>query len=192
MATQQAAATDTAPPTFTRLKYHWLIEAGILTAEDKVELIDGEITNMAPVGDEHSDKVRYLNLWLARQAREAYIHQCQIPVRLAEGFTPEPDFALLRYQEHEYRHGNNPAVADVLQVIEVAESDLEYNLGEKAQAYVRAGVPELWVVDIPHRRVHVLINPGPDGYQAHATAEETESVTALLIPGLTCPVAEVL
>ena len=111
---------------------------------------------------------------------------------MAEGFSPDPDFTLLKYRQGGYGRGPRPTAADVLLVIEVADSSLEYDLGEKALAYARAGVPEMWVVDIPNRQMHVYIHPSADGYQAYSTASEDESVTALLIPGLDLPVAEAL
>lgn len=192
MTTPDAAGMEMTAPSFTSRQYHWLIEAGILTTDDKVELIAGEIRRMALMRPAHRRSMRQLNNWLAVRAGDTYVLECQLTIELAEGFIPDPDFVLARNREEGYPEGHNPGKSDVLLVIEVAESDVEYNLVEKALAYARAGVPELWVVDIPHRQIHVLINPGPDGYQVHATAVEAESVTTLLIPSLTLPVAEVL
>ena len=177
---------------FSSERYRWLIEAGILTTEHKVELIEGEIRTTAPMGPAHRRSMRRLNTWLALQAGENYVLECQLTIELAEGFTPDPDFILARWKEDGYPEGENPGIADVLLAIEVADSSLEYKLGEKALAYARAGVPELWVVDIPHGQVHVLIQPSADGYRTRDTADESHSVTALLIPGLQLPVAEAL
>ena len=192
MTTEQATVRETAVPTFTSWQYHWLIETGILTTEDKVELIAGEILTMPSMGDEHSDSIEYVNSWLGDRRRRDYIPRCQSTIRLADGFSPDPDFALLRYRPGGYGPHRSPQASDVLLIIEVADASLGRDLGPKALAYARAGVPELWVVDIPHRQVHVLINPSPEGYRTRATAGEDESVTALLIPGLTMPVRTAL
>ena len=190
--TTQATATDRAAPAFTSGQYHWLIDAGILTTEDRVELIGGQISNMPPMGDDHNDSIDYVNTWLVDRRERRYIARCQSTIRLAEGFSPDPDFVLLRYHPGGYGPHRQPEISDVLLVIEVADSSLHRDLGAKALAYARAGVPELWVVDLPHRQIHVFINPSPDGYRDHATAGESESVTSLLIDGLTMPVQAAL
>ena len=189
-ATKQQAGRK--PCKFTSEQYHWLIESGILTTEHNIELIAGEIIGMAPMGDEHGNSIEQLNTWLVIRADDKYNVRCQITLRVAEGFSPDPDFTLLKYRQGGYGRGPRPTAEDVLLVIEVADSSLEYDLGEKALAYARAGVPEMWVVDIPNRQMHVYIHPTPDGYQTYSTASEDESVTALLIPGLDLPVAEAL
>ena len=189
-ATRQQA--DGKPCKFTSEQYHWLIESGILTTDHNVELIAGEIIGMAPMGDEHGNSIEQLNTWLVIRAGERYNVRCQITLRVAEGFSPDPDFTLLKYRQGGYGRGPRPTAEDVLLVIEVADSSLEYDLGDKALAYARAGMPELWVVDIPHQQIHVFSHPSPDGYQIYSTASEDQSVKALLIPGLELPVAESL
>lgn len=177
---------------FSSDQYHWLIEAGILTTDHKVELIGGQILTMPPMGDEHGDSIGDLNIWLVQHAGREYVPRCQVTFRLAEGFTPDPDFVLLRYKEAGYRGENRPTAADVLLVIEVADSSLSRDLGLKSLAYARAGVPELWVADIPHRQVHRLTQPSPEGYLERTTAEEEETISPLLIPNLQMPVRAAL
>ena len=195
MTTPEPAKTEEGelqPSKYSSHQYRWLINNGILTTEHKVELIKGEIRPMEKMGPAHRRSMRQLTTWLALQAGDKYVLECQLTIELAEGFTPDPDFILARWKEDGYPEGENPGKTDVLLAIEVADSSLEYKLGEKALAYARAGVPELWVVDIPHRQVHVLIQPTADGYRTRDTADESHSVTALLIPGLQLPVAEAL
>lgn len=190
--------TGQAPPEekdhckFSSDQYHWLIEAGILTTDHRVELIGGQILTMPPMGDEHGDSIGDLNIWLVLQAGQDYVPRCQVTIRLAEGFTPDPDFVLLRYKEAGYRGENRPTAADVLLVIEVADSSLARDLGLKSLAYARAGVPELWVVDIPHRQVHRFTQPSPEGYQERDTAGEEETISPTLIPSLQMPVRAAL
>lgn len=194
--TQDASARATAQPNgqclFSSDQYHWLIEAGILTTDHKVELIGGHILPMAPMGDNHGRKIRQLTIWLVEHRAQDYIPQCQVTIRLAEGFTPDPDFTLLRYREDEYKEGVSPAVIDVLLVIEVADSSLAWDLGPKSLAYAQAGIPELWVVDIPHRQVHRFTQPSAEGYGETTIVAEHETITPLLIPNLQMPVSETL
>ena len=177
---------------FSSDQYHWLIEAGILTTDHRVELIGGQILPMPPMGDEHGDSIGDLNTWLSDRREQEYMPRCQVTIRLAEGFTPDPDFTLLRYREDGYGPHHRPTAADVLLVIEIADSSLARDLGQKSLAYARAGVPELWVVDIPHRQIHRFTQPSPEGYQEQTTAGEGETISPALIPSLQLPVREAL
>ena len=188
----QAPPMQHNPCKFSSDQYHWLIEAGILTTEHRVELIGGQILTMPPRGDNHGDSIGDLNILLTDRRGRDYIPRCQVTIRLAEGFTPDPDFVLLRYREGGYRGNIRPTAADVLLVIEVADSSLGRDLGEKSLAYARAGVPELWVVDLQHRQVHRFTLPSPDGYQERITSGEEETISPTLIPSLQMPVREAL
>ena len=196
--TTKRRTADQAPPgkngpcKFTSRQYHWLIEQGYLTTDHKVELIEGEIKSMPPMGERHGHVLTKLYLWLARHAGDYYIPQCQVTIHLAEGFTPDPDFTLLRYQEHMYPPGQSRGSQDVLLAIEVADSSLQRDLEEKSIGYARAEVPELWVVDLPHRQIHRLTLPSPDGYQARNIAGEGETISPELILSLQMPVSQAL
>lgn len=188
----QAPPPDRGPCKFTSRQYEWLIEEGYLTTDHKVELIEGEIRSMAPMGDNHGNSIGHLTTWLSDRRGQAYVLRCQVTIQLAEGFTPDPDFVLLRYREDEYRRGERPRASDVLLVIEVSDSSLEQDLEEKSISYARANVPELWVVDIPHRLVHRLTQPTPDGYLSRTTSGEEETIGPELIPNLEMAVREAL
>ena len=188
----QAQAPGKEPCKFTSKQYQWLIEEGYLTTEHKVELIEGEIRNMPPMGIEHRRSLRRLTLWLADRRGQDYIVQCQVTFHMAEGFTPDPDFVLLKYREDEYQTGQEPTAGDVLLVIEVSESSLRHDLEVKSVSYARANVPELWVVDIPHRRLHRFSQPSPDGYLNRTTVAEEDTISPELIPNLRMPVREAL
>ena len=137
-ATRQQA--DRKPCKFTSEQCHWLIESGTLTTEHNLELIGGEIIGMAPMGDEHGNTIAQLNTWLVIRAEEKYNVRCYITLRVAEGFSPDPDFTLLKYPQGGYGRGTRPRAEDVLLIIEVADSSFVYDLGDKALAYARAGV----------------------------------------------------
>ena len=188
----QAHPPDPGPCKFTSRQYEWLIEEGYLTTDHKVELIEGEIRSMAPMGENHGGSIRHLNTWLSDRRGQEYVPQCQVTIPLAEGFTPDPDFVLFKYREDEYRRGDRPQASDVLLVIEISDSSLQYDLEVKSLNYARANVPELWVVDIPHRLVHRFTRPTADGYLNRATAGEEATISPELVPNLQMSVGEAL
>ena len=188
----RAPAPGKEPCKFTSRQYQWLIEEGYLTTDHKVELIEGEIRSMPPMGEYHGDSIGHLTTWLSDHRGQEYVLRCQVTIHLAEGFTPDPDFILLRYREDEYRRGNRPQASDVLLVIEIADSSLQHDLEEKSVSYARANVPELWVVDIPHRLIHRLTQPSREGYLSRTTATEEETISPELVPNLRLPVMEAL
>ena len=198
MTTAIPAAAGQAPPPdkgsckFTSEQYQWLIEEGYLTTNHKVELIEGEIRSMAPMGPEHGNSIGHLTTWLSDRRGQDYVLRCQVTIQLAEGFTPDPDFVLLRYREDEYRLGDSPQAPDVLLAIEVSDSSLQFDLEVKSVSYARANVPELWVADIPNRLVHRFSQPTPDGYLSRTTAGEEETIGPELITNLQMPVREAL
>lgn len=132
---------------FTADEYQAMGQAGILRREDHVELIDGEILTMSPIGLAHIGNVNRLNQFLTRLVGDQALVQVQLPVRLDPYSEPQPDLTLLRPRPDFY--GTAMAVpADVLLVIEVAQSSLAFDRGVKAQLYARRGVPEYWIVDL--------------------------------------------
>ena len=180
------------PCRFTSEQYRWLIETGILTTDHRVELIKGEIRGMPPMGQHHRRSMNQLNRWLIRHEAGRYLVQDQVTIDLAEGFTPDPDFILLRYREDEYRGTPEPQSSDVLWAIEVADSSLHQDLGDKSKSYAAAGVPELWVVDLPNRQIHRFSQPSKEGYQTVEIVPEDEIIIPLTLPDLLMPVSEAL
>ncbi len=165
-----------------------MAEAGILPEDARVELVEGEIVTMSPVGKRHMAAVKRLMdlLFPLQQARKALL-QVQDPLRLSPESEPQPDLALLSYRENFYRD-KVPEAEDALLVIEVADTSLDYDLTVKLPLYAKAGIPEVWVVDLVRDRVHVFRKPSGEGYGERQTLEEGE-LEAL---GLKIPVKEVL
>src|SRR5262245_33682707 len=132
---------------FTADDYQRMGQAGILTEDDRVELIDGEIVAMTPIGTRHNASVNRGNRALVRAADDAAIVQSRGSVRLDRCSEPEPDLALLRPRPDFYatRHAGPD---DILLIIEVAESSIEYDRDVKAPLYAAAGIPEYWLVDL--------------------------------------------
>jgi Uma2 family endonuclease len=148
---------------FTREEYYRMAEVGILGARERVELIQGEIVQMSPIGPRHAAFVDNLNRLLARRLPDEAIVRVQGPVALADDTEPQPDLAVLRVSDIPYK--NRDAWAeDALLVIEVAETSLAYDRSTKRRLYAQAGIPECWVVDCAAETVEVHRGPGPDGY----------------------------
>jgi Uma2 family endonuclease len=154
---------------------------GFFGEDDRVQLIDGEIIDMSPMGTRHAACVNRLNMLLARQVGDDAIVQIQCPVRLSRRSEPEPDVAVLRSRADFYS-GAKPGPSDVLLVVEVADTSLGFDLGAKASLYSAASLAEYWVVDLAAEAVHVLTDPGPDGYASRVTVGQGGTLAPLLLP----------
>ena len=132
---------------FTVDEYYAMARAGILSERDRVELIDGEIVTMTPIGPVHAAAVARATHALMRSAGERAIVWVQNPIRLDAFSEPQPDLVLLRPREDFYRAAH-PGPADVLLVIEIADSSLRYDRDVKASLYARHGIVEYWLVDL--------------------------------------------
>jgi Uma2 family endonuclease len=171
--------------------YYKMAEAGILGPNDRVELIDGEIFDMTPIGAAHGGKTNRLNRLFARAAADGLaLVGVQSPLRLDSYNEPEPDLMLLKPKADDYQ-GRHPNAADVLLLIEVSESSLAYDRGTKLALYARFGVPEVWIVDLPGAAIEVYREPAGDGY---ALKERLTSgrLAPVLVPGATIDLSALL
>jgi hypothetical protein len=168
-----------------------MAEAGILGRDDRVELIDGEIIDMNPIGSPHGALVKRLNRLFARAAPEGTVLiSVQDPLRL-DGFNePEPDLMLLRPRADDYRD-SHPGAADVLLLVEVSDSSLAYDRGRKLALYARFGVPEVWIVDIAGSAVETWRQPR-DGVYASTGRLSGGALAPDLVPGAAIDVAALL
>jgi len=145
-------------------EYHRMAEAGILGPDARVELIEGEIIDMAPIGSRHAATVSRLAHLLHQRIGQQAIVWTQNPIRLDEYSEPEPDLALLRPRDDFYATAH-PGPGDVLLVVEVADSSLRYDREIKIPLYARHGIPEAWLLDLENERFLRFLEPGPDGYR---------------------------
>jgi Uma2 family endonuclease len=144
--------------------YYRMAEAGILMPNDRVELIDGEIFDMVPIGSVHAGKTNRLNRLFARVASDGLaLVTVQGPLRLDLYNEPEPDLMLLKPRKDDYQD-RHPNAADVLLLVEVSESSLVHDRGTKLPLYARFGVPEVWIVDLRAAAVEVYREPAGDAY----------------------------
>ena len=149
----------------TVTEYHRMGEVGILGERDRVELIEGELVAMSPIGSYHQGTVNQLTYSLVQAVGERAIVAVQGPVRLDDFTEPEPDFALLKPRPDYYREAH-PDPSAVLLLIEVADTSLNYDRAVKRALYARHAVAELWIVDLNAGEVEVCRQPDASGYTA--------------------------
>jgi Uma2 family endonuclease len=188
------AATPQAVPArrrFTTAEYHAMAEAGVLAEDERVELITGEIVRMGPIGSRHIGCVIFLQEELSVGLRRRANLSVQNSVQVADGQEPQPDLAILRFREDRYR-GLLPAPADVLLIIEVADSSADYDRNIKLPLYAQAGIPEAWLVRLRDACIEIHRGPAATGYQEMRTFRSGDRVSSLAFPDLELAVAAIL
>ena len=160
-----------------------MCSAGILTADDRVELIDGELIEMPPMGPAHAGIVNRLAKILLLRLGDAAELRVQSSLRLSNHTQPEPDLAVVKPDLRHYllRH---PQPADVLLVIEVADSSLDYDRERKVPLYAAAGIAEVWLVDVGKKQVTIYNAPSSGGYDYSRTVAWAEEIVATAVEGL--------
>lgn len=161
-------------------EYYRMAEAGILSPDDRVELIEGEVIDMAPQKSRHASVLTELLNRLAQAVGPAARVACQVPLNLSDRSEPEPDLMLLRPREDRYR-GSHPTPADVLLLVEVADSSARYDREVKLPLYARHGVAEVWLVDLEAGRLRCFRRL-QGGEYGEISSTETPGPTPL--PGL--------
>jgi Uma2 family endonuclease len=170
----------------TRLKlsidqYYRMAEAGVLAPQVRVELIDGAIYEMAPLGSLHAALVDQLHRVLLLRLHPRAIVGCQRPVRLFEFSEPVPDIAVIRPREDGYR-ARHPDAGDVLLLIEVADTSLRFDSTIKRALYAGHGIREYWTVDAQARTIEVCRDPTGDGYTSIERLDRQGRVNMLAFP----------
>jgi Uma2 family endonuclease len=139
-------------------------EAGIITPDERVELIDGEVYEMAPVGPRHIWSVIYLNKYLLALAGDEMFVSPQSGVTIGKRRQPYPDFAVLRLAPGKLP-GEAPQSEDCVLLVEIADSSADFDRRKKSRLYAEANIPEYWVLDLPTKHVVVHRRPRAGGYQ---------------------------
>lgn len=164
--------------------YHRMGEAGILCQDTRVELIEGEIIDMSPIGSAHAGTVKQLGNLMKLAVGRAAIVSIQDPLVLSEHSEPEPDIALLRPQDDFYKAAH-PQAKDVLLILEVADTSLRYDREIKIPLYARSAIPEFWLVDLENHRLLIHHSPGKRGYQTLEVPDDLRRITLRSLPGIT-------
>lgn len=172
-------------------EYYRMAEVGLLAPDARVELIDGEIIDMAPVGADHSSVVSDLNYLFVPAVGDRGIVRIQSPVRLDRSSEPQPDVAVLAPRDHRFRRVH-PAPADVLLLIEVSDSTLRYDRDVKVPLYARHGIPEVWIVDLQNGELRTYRSPEGGGYIEQATTQKPGVMHIAALPGVVVDLAGIL
>ena len=172
-------------------EYERMGEAGIFHPDARLELLEGEIYQMSPIGIPHASCVKFLSTLLNGLFNGKLLVSVRDPVRLSDLSEPQPDVALLRWRDDFYRRAH-PTPADVLLVIEVADSTVETDRSYKVPLYARAGIPEAWLVNLPEERIELFAEPAGGAYQVNRIFSRGDDVESHGVAGLRVGVADVL
>lgn len=165
---------------WTVAEYHRMAEVGLLTEDSRVELIDGEIIEMAPIGSEHAGHHNHLVGLLAYRLHGKAVVAGQNPLVLGGYEEPQPDIAVLRWRDDYYR-GAHPHAEDVLLIIEIADTTLRYDRDVKVPLYARNGIPEVWLLDVQNRQLETYREPINGIYQQR-DCRRTGQIAPILYP----------
>ena len=176
---------------FTVEDYHRMGQAGILAEKDRVELVDGEIVQMTPIGSPHAGTTTFLHGWLSPRLGARAIVREQNPVVLAPHSELQPDLAAVRPRSDHYRQGH-PRPADVLFLIEVSDTTGDYDRTVKLPLYARAGIQEVWIVDLAAACVEIYLGPGVSGYERMERFTRGQSIAPQAFPDLRLSVDDIL
>jgi Uma2 family endonuclease len=159
-------------------EYYRMAEVGLLAADARTELIEGEIIDMAPIGDKHADTVDRLNMLLVRSLADSYVLGVQRPIRLGTDSEPQPDLVI--YKPNPSKRGH-PTPGDILLVVEVSDSTLRYDRERKLPLYAQHGIPETWLIDVQKRELVRLSEPCGSGY-LKSESLQSGTIQPLLLP----------
>ena len=167
---------------FTAGELEQMVKAGILTEDDRVELIEGEIIKMSPIGKSHAACVDRLTRFFNKAADDSIIVRVQGPIRIDDLLELQPDLALLKARP-DYYEDSLPTPGDILMVIEVADTTATSDRRVKMPLYARAGVPRAWLVNLPKRGVEVYGEPQAGAYASVQRLGRKDEI-ALAVPGI--------
>ena len=162
-------------------EYHIIGAAGVLKEDDRIELIEGEMIEMAPIGSRHMAKVNRLARLFSQCVGDQAIVSVQNPIALPPLNEPQPDLALLKPRADDYE-GKLPGAADVLLIVEVADTTLDYDRDSKLQIYARHGIVEAWLVDLQASTLSIYLEPGEKGYGRLLSPPRNKSISPSLLP----------
>jgi Uma2 family endonuclease len=176
---------------FTVADYYRMAETGVLKPGARIELLGGRIIDRSPIGPLHGGSIKRLNRLFSGLSAGRWLVSAQDPLHLDEFSEPQPDLMLLKPSEDDYttRH---PRPEDVYLVIEVADTSLDFDRGEKLPAYGRAGVAEVWLLNLGAKTLEVYREPHFSGYASNVTLRANDTICPLAFPDLVVEVAEML
>jgi Uma2 family endonuclease len=172
-------------------EWHKMVKYNIFPPEARMELIEGEIIDMAPIGPSHAGCVIKLIDLFANQKEKSALLNVQNPIQLGNASEPEPDLALLRPASHFYRE-RHPTAEDILLLIEVSDTTVKHDREVKIPLYAKDGIVECWRVDLNEFQVEVYLNPTANGYTSQRIFESVQTLIPSQLPHIEIPVSEIL
>ena len=176
---------------FTVEEFYGMAEAGILRPGERVELIDGEIFQMSPIGNRHVGCVNRANRLLLPALTGRAVISIQHPVQLTNNTEPQPDVTLLRFRQDDYS-GKKVIAEDAVLLMEVSDTTLRYDRNIKLPRYAKAGIPEVWIENLEDNELLVYRNPLGNTYQTVLTLHRGDSISVLAFPDAVFSVDELL
>lgn len=193
MALQSQTPTSTAPTRhrITVEEYERMIAANVWPEDERLELIEGELVRMSPINAPHAAAVKRLAEMIKDQLGKRVLVGVQDPIVLDDQSEPEPDISVLRRRADYYANAH-PSPADVLLIVEVSDTTLEYDRDVKVHLYARAGIPETWVVDLNGDRVIVFRDLEDGEYTRMESVRHGADITPTAFPDVTLRVDDIL
>jgi Uma2 family endonuclease len=179
------------PRRFTADEYERIADAGVIRDDERTELIDGEIVVMSRIGSPHSATVKRLIRMFTEALGRRVLVSVQDPIRLDEGNEPEPDVALLRPRDDDYKSGH-ARPPDIFLVVEVMDTSAPYDRRVKTPRYARHGIAEVWLVDLAEELIEVHRRPSGSRYKSRRTCRVGQQVAPEAFPDVVLDVAEIL
>ncbi len=171
--------------------YYRMGDAGILHEDDRIELIEGELIDMAPIGSRHAMTVNRIMRQIHNAVDEPYVISNQNPLRLSDLTEPQPDGMILKPRENEYADAH-PGPEDVIVLIEVADTSLEYDKKVKVPLYARHGVREVWLINLNARQLERYTQPGETGYGQCEILDKTGTISLVGLPDVVIDLGRIL
>ena len=176
-----ASAKATPIRLITTADYHRMAEVGIIAADERLELIAGQIVKKMPKGPAHSALCKRIEKLLEHRLGEQVLVRLQDPIQLDNYSEPEPDIAVVHPDDGFYAD-RHPGPDKVYLIIEVADTTIRQDLGSKADLYAAAGIQDYWVFNVGMQQLHVFREPSPDGYQRQLILSAQQSIEMLAFP----------
>lgn len=169
--------------------YQQMGEKGLLTSEDRVQLIEGEILEMPPIGSRHGSVAGRLDKWLNRAVGDAAITRLGNPVNLGKDSQPQPDLMLLKPRRDDYVR-THPGPEDVLLLVEVSDTTLQFDQGRKRNLYARFAIREYWVIDVDSRGIASYSEPARGEFRRVVVHQVRDTISPRALPQITAAVRE--
>ena len=176
---------------FSVKDYYRMAETGVLRPDAQVELLDGRILDMSPIGPFHGSVVNRLSRLFNLKASERWLVSTQAPLHLDDLSEPQPDVMLLRPEADDYA-SRHPGPNDVFLLIEVSDTTLDYDRSEKLPAYGRSGVREVWIVNLNEKSIELYRDPNFTGYGSQAVLRPGDAASVQAFPEVVVDISELM